>query len=67
MKKSFYYTKLLLHNIGEHTMEQVTSVSDELVSKIRQDRDDNFCVGNFEKYIYRFGLEGNLNLINLLR
>lgn len=49
--------------LAEHTAWQVSSVSDEFISKLRKDRDDDFVVNNFEKYVSRLGLEGKLVVV----
>ena len=55
---------------GEHIIKEVCSVGDELVQKIKKECSHGHVLKNFEKIIYRFGLEGSnyifrLSLLNI--
>ena len=53
-------TQLTSSALGDQTVKQVSTISDELIDKLRMERgaDDN-VVEAFEKSIYSCGLEGN--------
>jgi hypothetical protein len=52
-------TQLASTALGDHTIKQLCIISDELIEKIREERVENI-VEDFEKVIYRCGLEGNI-------
>ncbi len=45
--------------LGDPTVKQVCIISDELIEKIRAERDADNILDAFEKTIYSCGLEGN--------
>ncbi len=52
-------SKVVSPSLGTKIVEELSLVSDELVEKLRRDRDANLgTIAQFEKYVYRFDLEG---------
>lgn len=52
-------SKVVSPSLGTKIVEELSLVSDELIEKLRRDRDSNLgTIAQFEKYVYRFDLEG---------
>ncbi|XP_057364425.1 ecdysone 20-monooxygenase-like [Daphnia carinata] len=50
-------TQLASTALGDHTVKQLSIISEELIEKIRDERDAKNIIEEFEKYIYSYGLE----------
>lgn len=59
--RSKLITQLASPALGNQTVKEVCAISDELVEKIRYERDADNRIESFEKIIYRCGLEGTNN------
>jgi len=52
--------------IIEYTLKQTSIVADEFIDKIRQTRDKDEIISNFEKLVYRFTLEGKIRIYMMI-
>lgn len=52
-------TQLASTALGDHTVKQLSIISEELIEKIREERDAESLIEGFEKYVYSCSLEGN--------